>query len=150
MAASVILSTSFSRTHHPSLFSSISFSKPKPISQRSSYFSYPNSKPLSFSHSSNFSFVTHSSLKEKESTFVGEDSAVFDLTEQKITSWIYFAAILGVVLFILNVLWIDNSTGFGKAFVDAVSGLSDSHEVLLFSTLFTSPFHCSFVISIDK
>jgi len=131
-ASSVILSTSFSPTHHhPSLFSSISLSKPKPISQRSSYFSSPNSKPLSFSHRFNFSFVTHSSVKEKDTTFVGEDSAAFNLTEQKITSWIYFASILGVVLFILNVVWIDNSTGFGKAFVDAVSGLSDSHEVLL-------------------
>nr|AFK34265.1 unknown [Medicago truncatula] len=131
MAASVILSTSFSPTHHPSLFSSsssISLSKPKSTSQR---FSSPNSKPLSFSHRFNFSFVTHSSVKEKDTTFVGEDSAAFNLTEQKITSWIYFAAISGVVLFILNVVWIDNSTGFGKAFVDAVSGLSDSHEVVM-------------------
>lgn len=30
----------------------------------------------------------------------------------------------------LNVVWIDNSAGgVGKAFVDAVSGISDSHEV---------------------
>jgi zeta-carotene isomerase len=52
------------------------------------------------------------------------------LKKQKISSWIYFTAILGVVLFILNVVWINNETGFGKAFVDAVSSLSDSHEVM--------------------
>lgn len=41
--------------------------------------------------------------------------------------------ILGVVLFVLNVVWIDNSAGgVGKAFLDAVSGISDSHEVLFF------------------
>jgi len=31
-------------------------------------------------------------------------------------------------LFVLNAAWITNSTGFGKAFVDAVSGLSDFHD----------------------
>lgn len=62
--------------------------------------------------------------------FVGEDAAAFDLSEQKLASWAYFTVILGVVLFVLNVVWIDNSAGgVGKAFVDAVSGLSDSHEV---------------------
>ena len=60
---------------------------------------------------------------------MGEDSAAFELEKQKISSWIYFTAILGTVLFVLNVAWIDNSTGFGKAFVEAVSGVSDSHEV---------------------
>ncbi|OIW14673.1 hypothetical protein TanjilG_33015 [Lupinus angustifolius] len=62
---------------------------------------------------------------------VGEDSAVFDLEEQKLSSWIYFTAILGVVLFILDVAWIDNSTGFGKPFVDALSQISNSHEVVM-------------------
>lgn len=62
--------------------------------------------------------------------FVGEDAAVFNLFDQKLTSWVYFIAILGVVLFVLNVVWIDNTAGgVGKAFVDSVSGLSDSHEV---------------------
>ncbi|KAK1322165.1 hypothetical protein QJS10_CPA03g02068 [Acorus calamus] len=46
-------------------------------------------------------------------------------------SWVYFGAILGAVLFALDVLWIDPSTGFGTAFVEAVGGLSDSHEVTL-------------------
>lgn len=64
-----------------------------------------------------------------EDAFVGEDSAAFQLEKQSLVSWVYFSAILGVVLFALNVLWIDPSTGFGKAFVDAVSGISESHEV---------------------
>jgi len=82
-------------------------------------------------------FVVRTSIKETESDtdkdlgFVGEDSAVFELGKQKISSWIYFTAILGVVLYVLNVAWIDNSTGYGKAFIDAVSSLSDSHEVTL-------------------
>ncbi|XP_038882546.1 15-cis-zeta-carotene isomerase, chloroplastic [Benincasa hispida] len=64
--------------------------------------------------------------------FVGEDAAAFDLSDQKLTSWVYFTVILGVVLFVLNVVWIDNSAGgVGKAFVDAVSGISDSHEVVM-------------------
>ncbi|XP_058093340.1 15-cis-zeta-carotene isomerase, chloroplastic [Magnolia sinica] len=62
---------------------------------------------------------------------VGEDSAVFDLGEQKLSSWIYFTGILGAVLFALNLVWIDPSTGFGTAFVDSVSGLSGSHEVII-------------------
>ncbi|WJX33403.1 zeta-carotene isomerase [Trifolium repens] len=135
MATSVILSTSFSPTYYPSLTSSssssssISFSKQKLTSQcSSSNFLCWNSKPLL---SLSRRFIAHSSIKEKDSTFIGEDSAVFDLKKQKISSWIYFTAILGVVLFILNVVWINNETGFGKAFVDAVSSLSDSHEVVM-------------------
>ncbi|KAF4378435.1 hypothetical protein CsatB_026482 [Cannabis sativa] len=62
---------------------------------------------------------------------VGEDSAVFELAKQKLSSWVYFAGILGTVLFVLDVAWLDNSTGYGKAFIDAVSGLSDSHEVVM-------------------
>ncbi|PON95597.1 NnrU domain containing protein [Trema orientale] len=62
---------------------------------------------------------------------VGEDSAAFDLAKQKISSWVYFAGILGTVLFVLDVAWLDNSTGYGKPFIDAVSGLSDSPEVVM-------------------
>ncbi|KAG1331501.1 15-cis-zeta-carotene isomerase, chloroplastic [Cocos nucifera] len=62
---------------------------------------------------------------------IGEDSAVFELGKQKISSWVYFTGILGVVLFALNVLWIDPSTGFGTGFVNAVSELTDSHEVIM-------------------
>lgn len=59
----------------------------------------------------------------------GEDSAAFDLGEQKLSSWVYFSGILGTVLFALNFVWIDPKTGFGTAFVDAVAGISESHEV---------------------
>lgn len=59
----------------------------------------------------------------------GEDSAVFQLAKQSVVSWAYFGVILGVVLFVLDFIWIDSSTGFGKAFVDSVGTLSESHEV---------------------
>ncbi|KAL5992092.1 hypothetical protein ACLOJK_013006 [Asimina triloba] len=62
---------------------------------------------------------------------VGEDSAAFKLGEQKLSSWIYFTGILGAVLVALNVVWIDPSTGAGTAFVDAVEGLFESHEVVM-------------------
>ncbi|KAL3835048.1 hypothetical protein ACJIZ3_009784 [Penstemon smallii] len=66
---------------------------------------------------------------------VGEDSAQFLLSKQKISSWVYFTGILGVVLYILNVVWIDNSTGFGKPFIDAVSSISESHEVVMLALI---------------
>ncbi|KAL6580040.1 hypothetical protein OROMI_008064 [Orobanche minor] len=71
---------------------------------------------------------SRSILPEKE-LLVGEDSAVFELAKQKISSWVYFTGVLGVVLFILEVAWIDNSTGFGKDFINAVSTISDSLEM---------------------
>lgn len=67
---------------------------------------------------------------------MGEDSARFDLGEQKVSSWIYFAGILGAVLFALDVLWIDPATGYGTAFVDAVSGVSESKEVVMLILIF--------------
>ncbi|CAI0397658.1 unnamed protein product [Linum tenue] len=62
---------------------------------------------------------------------IGEDSALFQLENQKLSSWLYFSVILGVVLFLLDLLWIDNSTGYGKLFVDSLSAVSDSHEVVM-------------------
>ncbi|XP_004502273.1 15-cis-zeta-carotene isomerase, chloroplastic-like [Cicer arietinum] len=136
MSVSFVLSTSFSFS--PS--SSFSFSKPKlPFQCSSSSSNFPSSninKPLSsLSPTFNFTFVAHSSSRDKDSSFLGEDSASFDLGEQKISSWISFTAILGLVLFLLNVLWINNSTGFAKPFVDAVSHLSDSHEVVMLTLI---------------
>ncbi|XP_048133362.1 15-cis-zeta-carotene isomerase, chloroplastic isoform X2 [Rhodamnia argentea] len=81
--------------------------------------------------------IRDSDTKETSSTslpLVGEDSAVFEIGEQKIVSWVYFTVILGVVLFILKVAWLDGSPsglGLGKAFIDSVSGLSDSPEVVM-------------------
>lgn len=70
-----------------------------------------------------------SSDAESPTLLIGEDSAAFELGKQKLVSWVYFGVILGVVLFILNVVWIDNSTGFGKSYIDAVSTISGSPEV---------------------
>nr|ABR17558.1 unknown [Picea sitchensis] len=67
---------------------------------------------------------------------VGEDAAAFDIGNQKALSWIYFSVILGVVLAILYVAWIDPSTGYGGAYLDAVSSLFSSHEVVMLSLLF--------------
>ncbi|KAH6786493.1 15-cis-zeta-carotene isomerase [Perilla frutescens var. hirtella] len=69
--------------------------------------------------------------RNEASPLVGEDSAEFVLSKQKVSSWVYFTLILGVVLYVLNVAWIDNSTGFGKVFIDALSSVSDSPEVVM-------------------
>ncbi|XP_030940845.1 15-cis-zeta-carotene isomerase, chloroplastic isoform X2 [Quercus lobata] len=67
---------------------------------------------------------------------VGEDSAFFDLARQKISSWLLFSLVLGVVLFVLDFAWIDNSgLGLGNAFIHAVSELSDSPEVVMLTLI---------------
>ncbi|KAI4377750.1 hypothetical protein MLD38_015328 [Melastoma candidum] len=69
-----------------------------------------------------------------EPSSVGEDSARFELGEQSVASWAYFAGILGTVLFVLNVTWINDGTngfGLGRAFLDLVSSVSDSPEVVM-------------------
>ncbi|XP_057479970.1 15-cis-zeta-carotene isomerase, chloroplastic [Actinidia eriantha] len=87
----------------------------------------------------------------EEVAVVGEDSADFDLGKQKISSWIYFCGVLGIVLFVLDVAWIDNSTGFGKPFIDAVSTLSASHEVaMLMLTLIFAIVHSGLASFRDK
>lgn len=70
-----------------------------------------------------------SSDAESPTLLIGEDSGAFELGKQKLVSWVYFGVVLGVVLFILDVVWIDNSTGFGKSYIDAVSSISGSPEV---------------------
>ncbi|KAL5206636.1 hypothetical protein ABZP36_034845 [Zizania latifolia] len=62
---------------------------------------------------------------------VGEDSAAFRLGDQRVASWVYFGGILAVVLWGLNVLWIDPATGVGTRFLEAVAAVSDSHEVTM-------------------
>ncbi|XP_031114377.1 15-cis-zeta-carotene isomerase, chloroplastic [Ipomoea triloba] len=76
---------------------------------------------------------TREEAEAEAGSVVGEDSAEFELSKQKISSWVYFTVILGVVLYALNLLWIDNSTGFGKSFIYTVSALSDSHEIVMFA-----------------
>ncbi|KAL4272969.1 hypothetical protein GQ457_13G022330 [Hibiscus cannabinus] len=111
---------------------------PNPRKPISSTFLKPN---FSLSDSCKIRFLSKASLGETESSsedplpLVGEDSAAFDLGTQNIVSWVYFTLVLGVVLFILDVVWIDNSTGFGKAFVDAVSTLTDSHEIVMLALI---------------
>lgn len=68
---------------------------------------------------------------------VGEDAAAFDVASQSTSSWLLFTAILGVVLAILYVVWIDPETGYGSAYIDAISSLSSSHEVVMLIILFT-------------
>ncbi|XP_010475961.1 PREDICTED: 15-cis-zeta-carotene isomerase, chloroplastic [Camelina sativa] len=72
-----------------------------------------------------------SDAAENPTLLIGEDSAAFELGKQRIVSWVYFGVVLGVVLFILNLIWIDNSTGFGKSYIDAVSNISGSPEVAM-------------------
>lgn len=135
----LVFSTSKSHLlhHHPHLNSLPSSSSSLCFKSKQS-FQYFSSNPLLLSHK----LVTRVSSSEERATtqvtdsdLVGEDSATFDIQNQKLSSWFYFTAVLGVVLSVLNVIWIDDSTGFGKAFVDSISGISDSHEVILFSFL---------------
>ncbi|XP_031481304.1 15-cis-zeta-carotene isomerase, chloroplastic [Nymphaea colorata] len=74
--------------------------------------------------------------KETSAAIIGEDSADFELDQQKLSSWVAFTVILGVVLAALNVLWIDPSSGFGKYFISAVSRISESDEVVMLLLVF--------------
>ncbi|CAK9173451.1 unnamed protein product [Ilex paraguariensis] len=139
MGTSILLSSPLTSFTH--------FPKPRPaLSNPTSILTY--TKPIKtfnsiFLHNPQFSskplkacqkiFVVGESDGSVSSTevIVGEDSAEFEFSKQKISSWLYFSGILAVVLFVLDVAWIDNSTGFGKVFIEAVSSISDSHEVVM-------------------
>ncbi|XP_021907216.1 15-cis-zeta-carotene isomerase, chloroplastic [Carica papaya] len=116
----------FVRLHHPTKLISSNFLGT--FSFRSNSFSSARRRILAFS---SLGDVGGESPVSEETELVGEDSAAFELGKQKITSWVYFSIVLGVVLYILDVVWIDNSTGFGKAYIDAVSTLSQSSEVVM-------------------
>lgn len=135
MATSVLLSNPFSLSSKPRFL-------PKPISRtlKSNSLLFPSDS----THRTTRRVLGRTSVRDSggtgeeapssappESQLVGEDSAAFDLGEQKIQSWLYFTGILGVVLFVLNVAWLDgtNGLGLGSAFIESVSGLSESHEV---------------------
>ncbi|GMJ02246.1 15-cis-zeta-carotene isomerase [Hibiscus trionum] len=124
------------KKHHLQPTSGVSLVQfPKPID---STFLKPH---FLHSDSCRIRFLPKASLGETDSSpekplpLVGEDSAAFDLGTQSIVSWVYFTVVLGVVLFVLDVVWIDNSTGFGKAFIDSVSTLSDSHEIVMLALI---------------
>ncbi|KAK6914390.1 NnrU domain [Dillenia turbinata] len=87
--------------------------------------------PIALSGTSVGAEGKNSSADADGAAVVGEDSALFNLREQKLSSWIYFGGILGLVLFVLDVVWIDPSTGYGKPFIDAIETLSDSPEVVM-------------------
>lgn len=67
--------------------------------------------------------------ENRQPVLVGEDAAVFDVAAQKTSSWIYFTLVLGVVLAILYYIWLDSNTGYGGAFIDALSSVFGNHEV---------------------
>ncbi|KZV37833.1 hypothetical protein F511_10863 [Dorcoceras hygrometricum] len=69
---------------------------------------------------------------------VGGEFAKFLLSRQKISSWLYFSGIFGVVFYVLNFAWIDNPTSFDKAFTGAISSISDSPEALSTMIIFTT------------
>ncbi|MED6184434.1 hypothetical protein PIB30_047445 [Stylosanthes scabra] len=151
MASSFLLSstTSFPSNHHssPSLptrtANSISI-RLNPKQTRPFHNKFNSSPTILFLLSSPPGFdLVRTSIRDADaeteqdsSLLVGEDSAAFELGQQKLSSWLYFSVILGTVLFVLNVAWIDNSTGFGKALVDAVSTVSGSHEVVMLILIF--------------
>ncbi|KAL2644736.1 hypothetical protein R1flu_012323 [Riccia fluitans] len=66
---------------------------------------------------------------------VGEDAAAFSVQDQKTSSWIYFTLVLGVVLAILYVVWLDPHTGYGTAFIDALASINPKHEVVMLEIL---------------
>ncbi|THG09031.1 hypothetical protein TEA_014126 [Camellia sinensis var. sinensis] len=108
----------------PSQFNSSPF-----LSSRKQFSSKPLTRILSqIDGPTPRSVLELSDEEEVDDVLVGEDSAEFDFAKQKISSWISFAAVLGIVLLVLDVAWIDSSTGFGKAFIDSVSSISESHE----------------------
>lgn len=138
MATSILLSSSFSS--HPQfpgtpkfIFSPLKLNRTvTPINTCSNrgFLKTTQLLPSNYLRKNRRVFVIgESDTSVSKDVMVGEDSANFDLAKQKITSWIYFTVVLGVVLFILDIAWLDNSTGFGKVFIDSVSSVSESPEV---------------------
>ncbi|GMP55302.1 hypothetical protein CsSME_00020159 [Camellia sinensis var. sinensis] len=131
----------------PSQFNSSPF-----LSNRKQFSSKPLTRILSqIDGPTPRSVLELSDEEEVDDVLVGEDSAEFDFAKQKISSWISFAAVLGIVLLVLDVAWIDSSTGFGKAFIDSVSSISESHEVVMFTlTLIFAVVHSGLASFRDK
>eukprot|EP00850_Spirogloea_muscicola_P016917 SM000141S00861 [mRNA] locus=s141:165493:169273:+ [translate_table: standard] len=65
----------------------------------------------------------------------GEDAGAFDATAQKASSWAAFFAVLVVVLAALYYAWLDPRTGYGGAFLAALTSLSDNTEVVMLEVL---------------
>lgn len=99
----------------------------EPMSSSASSSSKPTLDPSQLQNSSSEEGIFAVDYAATE--LVGEDAGVFDITSQKTSSWLAFTAILGVVLAILYVIWIDPQTGYGGAYIDAISSLTSNHEV---------------------
>eukprot|EP00850_Spirogloea_muscicola_P021543 SM000253S09032 [mRNA] locus=s253:164754:169512:+ [translate_table: standard] len=65
----------------------------------------------------------------------GEDAGAFDAAAQKASSWAAFFAVLVVVLAALYYAWLDPRTGYGGAFLAALTSLSDNTEVVMLEVL---------------
>ena len=69
-------------------------------------------------------------------TTFGEDSAVFDVSAQRLSDWAVFFALLTVVLGGLYVAWIAPGVGIGTGFVDSIESLAHSSEATMLAILF--------------
>ncbi|EFJ12753.1 hypothetical protein SELMODRAFT_157819 [Selaginella moellendorffii] len=92
---------------------------------------------LVFARVSNKSEVLPSASADDQSPppLVGEDSAVFELQSQKLSSWLYFTAILAAVTVVLYFAWLDPTTGYGTAYVDWLSTLTNNSPELVITAM---------------
>lgn len=74
---------------------------------------------------------------------MGEDLAAFRLSDQRVMYLAYFSGITAVVLYGLNMRWIDPASGFGTSFLNAPSPTATRcvhlHDSLLVLTVY-APF----------
>jgi zeta-carotene isomerase len=62
---------------------------------------------------------------------VGEDAAAFDVSQQTTKSWVLFTGLLGGVLGLIYLTWIDPNTGVGTDFLRLIESFTDSTEVTM-------------------
>lgn len=67
---------------------------------------------------------------------VGEDSAAFDLEEQRFTSWALFFSLLTGVLVLIYAVWISPVTGVADDVVRAVSSLTADSTATMVAIFF--------------
>lgn len=96
---------------------------------------------LPFSHNRRHLAVTSTSADspqqpgEAGSTTVGEDAAVFDLSQQSATSWGIFLAILGAVTALMYASWVAPGLGLGEEFVAQIEAAMGSSEATMLAIL---------------
>jgi len=71
-------------------------------------------------------------LESQPLPLVGEDAAVFELSEQKLKSWGIFGVLLTTVLGALYFFWINNDTGLGDDYIHLLETIAqgDSQAVM--------------------